>query len=85
LVRLELDQRGTPPAVGSRTSTFVASRSGTAEDLRLHDRDRSTWIERHLGSGWVEVEAGIYELREAWRAPQARSLRPLEAVEPARA
>ena len=37
----------------------------TVEQLRPRDpNERSNWISRHLGPGWVEVEDGIYELKD---------------------
>ena len=37
----------------------------TVEQLRLRDpSERSTWIERQLGPDWIEIETGIYELRD---------------------
>ena len=37
----------------------------TVEQVRLRDpSERSTWIERQLGPDWIEVETGIYELRD---------------------
>ena len=36
-----------------------------SDERRLRElSERSDWIERHLGPGWVELESGIYELQD---------------------
>jgi hypothetical protein len=56
----------------------------TVEQLRLRDpSERSTWIERQLGPDWIEVETGIYELRDPPPAsPAAQLLRVTDMLRP---